>query len=70
MNSSYIQDYYYYADNYNYTEYYVDKYGLTQRTALFTGIGYILFAGITLALYLRLLTVIICMNKMVYTVFH
>jgi hypothetical protein len=63
MNTStssyyYHQDYYYYADNYNYTENYLENYGLTQRTALFTGIVYILFAGITLALYLRLLTVI------------
>ena len=63
MNTSsstyyYHQDNYYYADNYNYTENYLEQYGLTQRIALFAGIVYILFPGITLALYSRLLTVI------------
>jgi hypothetical protein len=50
-------DTYYYADNYNYTEQYLLEYELTQQTSTITGIGYCLFAGVTLALYSRLLTV-------------
>lgn len=50
-------DAYYYADNYNYTEYYMQLTGLNQSAALFVGIGYLLFAAISLLFYSRLLTV-------------
>lgn len=50
-------DYYYYGDNNNYTETYIHDYGLNQQTALQGGIGFCLFAGISLMLYLRLLFV-------------
>lgn len=63
MTSYYVQDYYYYADNYNYTDYYLEKYELNKQVSLFAGIGYILFAGITLTLYSRLLTVIVAIDE-------
>jgi hypothetical protein len=50
-------DLYYYADNNNYTETYLEETGLTQRVALCMGIFYCIFAGITLIIYSRLLTV-------------
>ncbi len=50
-------DPYYYADHYNYTEKYTLEYGLYQQTSTITGIGYCLFAGVTLMLYTRLLMV-------------
>jgi hypothetical protein len=48
---------YYYGDHYNYTAQYLLEYGLNQQTSTITGIGYCLFAGVTLMLYSRLLTV-------------
>jgi hypothetical protein len=65
MNLS-VTNYYYYVDNYNYSARYMYEYGLSKQVAIDTGIGYILFAGITLALYLRLLTVWLLENKRFY----
>jgi hypothetical protein len=56
-SNNYEVDSYYYGDNYNYTEQYLLDYGLTQQTSTITGIGYCLFAGVTLVLYSRLLMV-------------
>ncbi len=56
-SNNYYSSLYYYADHYNYTEQYMLEYGLNQQTSTFTGIGYCLFTGVTLALYTRLLMV-------------
>jgi hypothetical protein len=52
------QDIYYYADNYNYTDDYRQKYVLSQQLSCITGICYIAFSTVSLVLYLRLITVI------------
>ncbi len=56
-SNNYDVDPYYYADNYNYTEQYMLEYGFNKQTSTITGIGYCLFAGVTLMLYTRLLMV-------------
>jgi hypothetical protein len=56
-SNNYELDSYYYGDNYNYTEQYLLEFGLNQQTSTITGIGYCLFAGVTLMLYTRLLMV-------------
>jgi hypothetical protein len=56
-SSYYAQDIYYYADNYNYTEEYLQEIGFNREMTMLVGIGYCLFAGISLLFYLRLMIV-------------
>lgn len=50
-------DIYYYSDNYNYSDHYLQTNQLSQQTALFTGLGYCLFAGVSSLFYTRVLCV-------------
>ncbi len=55
--STYYVDQYYYSDNYNYTVTYLLSVGFDAQTAIVGGYIYVLFAAISLLLYMRLLFV-------------